>query len=287
MIWIIFAGLTALVVVALTRPMLRPVGPARDHKSADVAVYRDQLDSIESERDRGLMAEAEAISARAEIGRRVLGCAREDARIGPGAGASGAGARRAAFAVAVLLPLAGIGAYLALGSPRLPAQPHAARANLPIEKATVEELVAKVEARLAEKPEDGNGWDIVAPIYMIQERYTDAASAFQRSIAALGETPKRLTGLAEASIRAGNGIVGDTARGAYERVLALEPGRIDAKFWLALGREQDGDLAGAALGFRDILATAAPDAPWRGPAAQRLADIEKKIGGPARPGAEK
>ncbi len=278
MIWIIFAGMTALLVVALTRPMLRPAASARDRESADIAVYRDQLDSIENERERGLMGEAEAGSARAEIGRRILDSARNRVRRGQDAAAPGPGARRAAFAVAALVPVSGLGLYLVLGSPDLPGQPRANRASPPVEQASVDELVAKVEARLALKPDDGAGWDAIAPIYMLQERFADAAGAFQRAIAALGETPKRLTGLAESSIRAGNGIVGDTARGAYERLLALEPGRIDAKFWLALGREQDGDLAGAAQGFRDILTTAPPDAPWRGPAEARLADIEKKTG---------
>ena len=44
------------------------------------------------------------------------------------------------------------------------------------------------------------------------------------------------------------------------RVLQLEPSRIDVRVWLALAKEQDGDLPGALAEYKDILSKAPTDA---------------------------
>ncbi|MFK5151223.1 tetratricopeptide repeat protein, partial [Klebsiella pneumoniae] len=78
---------------------------------------------------------------------------------------------------------------------------HAPDANAP------NDLIAKVEARLREKPDDGQGWAVIAPVYLSMGRAADAANAFTRAMELLGETPDRLLGLAKATIFASNGTV--------------------------------------------------------------------------------
>lgn len=289
LLWIVFAVLAVIVATALTWPLLRSYSPSGRSEEADIAVYRDQLTSLQSDCERGVLMPGEAEAARAEIGRRLLDRARREPHAESDPRALAAAPHWPGYAIAALVPLLGACIYLAVGSPGLPGQPRAARAALPIEQASVEEIVTKVEARLRAKPDDGQGWDVIAPVYILGQRYDDAADAFAKAIALLGESPKRLAGFADATIRAGNGIVNDSARRAYERLLAIEPGRIDARFWLAMGKEQDGDLAGAAAGYRDLLVKAEADAPWRGPAGQRLEAIEERLGarpaGGAGPGA--
>ena len=80
-------------------------------------------------------------------------------------------ARTATIAVAVALPLLALGLYLAYGSPRMPDQPLAARLQDPASDQNLEALVARVEARLREHPEEGEGWDVIAPVYMGWQRY--------------------------------------------------------------------------------------------------------------------
>jgi cytochrome c-type biogenesis protein CcmH len=184
------------------------------------------------------------------------------------------------------VPLAILALYLTFGSPALPSRPHAERARAP-EKATVAELVAQVEERLRAHPEDKQGWDVIAPVYLGLERYSDAADAFARAIRLLGETPKRLIGfgetpkrltVAEASILASNGIVTEAARHACERVVALEPASGPAHFWLALAKEQDGNLEAAAADYRALLADSPADAAWRSVVEARIAAIDRRLG---------
>ncbi|MBS0270154.1 MAG: c-type cytochrome biogenesis protein CcmI, partial [Proteobacteria bacterium] len=78
--WILVAGLAAAVTLAVTRPLMRPSTPAADARDADIAVYKDQLKEIAADEARGTLGVAEAESARAEIGRRILRAAEGSSR---------------------------------------------------------------------------------------------------------------------------------------------------------------------------------------------------------------
>ena len=158
---------------------------------------------------------------------------------------SRSGQRPVAIAVAALVPLLTLALYLTHGTPGLPSYPMVGRAQAPLEQANVGELISKVEARLREHPEDGQGWDVIAPIYFKLGRYREAAAAFSSAARLEGETARRLAGFAEAAVLAADGVVGEEARLAFEKILQLEPKRPEPRFWLALAKEQDGKLADA------------------------------------------
>jgi cytochrome c-type biogenesis protein CcmH len=111
-------------------------------------------------------------------------------------------------------------------------------------------------------------------VYLKQSRYADAVRAYDNAIRLLGETVLRLSGLAEAQIKLANGVITEPAKASYNRVLALEPGRIEPRFWLALALEQDGKLKEAAAAYRALLDSAPADAPWRAPVLERLAAVD-------------
>ena len=277
--WIALAALTASVMAALLRPLM-----ARDSiwlapADADLSVYKDQLKEIDADRERGLIGAGEAEAARTEVARRLL------AHAGPGAGgekatAKVAGPSQVRNAIGLVVPLMGLGFYLLTGSPGLPGRPYAQLGTKPVELASREELVAMVETRLREVPNDGRGWDVIAPVYFSLGRFSEAHSAYDNAIRLLGESPKRLKGLAEATIIVNNGLVTDDARKAFQRLIALEPQNGEAKFGLALALEQDGKLADAAEAYRGILAATPDDAPWKPSLEVRLARLMRGGGVP-------
>jgi cytochrome c-type biogenesis protein CcmH len=136
---------------------------------------------------------------------------------------------------------------------------------------------------LRDQPQDGKGWDVIAPVYLRLGRYADAAHAFAEANRLLGESVRRLLGFAEATLLAENGVVTEPVRRAALRVLELEPQRKEVRAWLILAREQDGDLAGAAEDYRKLLADAPADAPWRVAVSDRLALVERKLKGETEP----
>jgi cytochrome c-type biogenesis protein CcmH len=283
LLWVIFAGLTALVLFAVLRPLTRAKEDDAARARFDAAVYRDQLAEVESDRERGLLTDADAEAARVEIARRLLGT---DAQASPSDRRQGLAAGGVAIALAVLLPALALSVYLLYGSPRLPDQPLVARLQAPGSDQNLQALVARAESRLREHPEEGEGWDALAPVYMGWRRYEDAADAYANAIRLLGETPKRLAGYGKALVLVKDGIVSEDARKALERALILDSTLIESRMLLIMAKEQDGQFAAAAEDWGKLLAEAPENAPWRQMVEQRLAQNEAQAAGkaPASPG---
>ncbi len=180
------AVLAAAAALAVLAPLYRSPHGGRSERAQALAIYRDQLDEVDRDLGRGVIGETEAAAARTEIARRLL-------RAGSGASDDGGGGNAAARQVAtvaiIAMPLAALAFYLWVGSPQLPAEPLAARLSAPVEQQDVATLVARVEAHLAANPEDGKGWEVLAPVYLRLGRYDDAVEGLWRRRA-----PGRLDG---------------------------------------------------------------------------------------------
>jgi cytochrome c-type biogenesis protein CcmH len=281
LLWLFFAMLTAVALAVLLAPLASAPRAGGRAAGAPLVVYRHQLEEIEAERELGWVSEAEAVAARAEVSRRLLASA--DAEEGEKADTAPP-RRRApiAAAVAALVPLCTLALYLTHGSPGLPSYPMAGRSGPPLEQANVAELIAKVERQLREHPEDGQGWDVIAPIYFRLGRFREAADAYAKAARLQGETVRRLAGFAEAAVLAADGIVGEEARVAFEKISQLEPARPEPRFWLALAKEQDGKLAEALADYRALLAQAPAGAAWREAVDGRVAELSRRLDAPGQ-----
>ena len=263
-LWVIFALMTAAAIVAVVWPLGR--APRASTGGSDLAVYKDQLKEIDSDRASGLIGEAEAEAARLEISRRLLAAA--EAAKGTGVAATGsqrAGRRRlAAIAALVILTAGPLAFYIVIGSPNIPGEPAFARVGAPQGHETVASLVSQVEAHLAAVPNDGAGWEVLAPVYMRLGRFDDAVQARRKALQLNGDTATRESDLGEAETAAANGVVTADAKTAFERALAHDPKENKARYFLGLAAEQDGRTNDAATIWRGMLAEAPAGAPWAG-----------------------
>lgn len=259
-LWFGLALMTAVAVLAVLWPLARRTGNLRS--GSDVAVYRDQLEEIERDRASGLIPDQEAASAQVEVSRRLLAAA--DAPPPPQASANLATWRRRAVALVALLalPLGAAGLYLALGSPWLPDQPLAPRLAAARGDQSFEGLVAQVETHLDRNPEDGRGWEVIAPIYLRLGRFDEAVKARRQALRLNGDTAERESALGEALVFAANGMVTAEAKAAFEKAVSLDASDVPARYFLGLAAEQDGNRAQAAAMWRTLIAAAPPDAPW-------------------------
>ncbi len=277
LIWLILAGITAIVLLVVLRPLAaRTVVHAPE--AFDAAVYRDQLNEIESDRARGLIGEGEAEAARIEIARRLLAADSKERQSHPSVTSDGK-ARAALMGVAIVVPLLALGLYLVYGSPRLPDQPLAARLQDPASEQNLAALVARVEARLRDHPEEGEGWEVIAPVYLSWRRYNDAADAYSQAIRLLGESPKRLSGQGQALVLANDGVVTERARQVLDRALELDRTLVEPRILLAIAKEQDGRFAEAIVDWRALLAAADTNAPWRAMVETRIAEAQAQLDG--------
>jgi cytochrome c-type biogenesis protein CcmH len=295
LLWIAFALLTAAVLGAVVAPLARTARQDEPEPAAEagtLAVYRHQLEEVEAERARGMLEGAEAEAAKLEISRRLLASAARSEAAGPAHDPPRAQlqSRHAtiALATALIVPVLALALYLTHGSPGLPSSPFAARTDPAIDQTTLVKLIAQVEARLREHPDQGKGWEAVAPVYLKVGRFRDAANAYANAARLNGETVALLAGRAEATVLASDGIVTEEARTAYEKILELEPKRMEPRFWLAMAKEQDGRLADALADYQALLAEAPAGAGYRSPLNMRIAELSGRLaaikgGAPAGP----
>ncbi len=275
-LWFVFAMMTAAAIFAVLWPLSRR-GPQGG--GSDVAVYRDQLEEIDRDRAAGLIGENEAAAARVEVSRRLIAAA--DAH-DPAQAADQPWRRRAtALAALVLLPVLAVGLYYELGSPELVDQPQAARRDTPADQRSVEELVARVEAHLEANPEDGRGWEVLAPVYYRLDRYDDAVRARRNVIRLLGANAARETALGEALTGAAGGVVTAEAKAAFERAVGLDANEFRARYYIGLAAEQDGRRAAAAAIWKALLASVPADYPWIGFFRESIARVEPDAATPA------
>jgi cytochrome c-type biogenesis protein CcmH len=261
-LWILLAVITAGVSAVLIWPLMKAAPRGEADREDEAAVYRDQLREVDRDQAQGLIGVEEAGYAKAEIGRRLLGLADKRANAaGPVRATLGRSRYRLApLSVIVCLPLVGLCLYVMLGSPELPAQPLEARLANPGNNMAL--LVAKAERHLAENPEDGAGWDLLAPIYFRAMRLGDAEMAYRNAIRLKGETPERLAGLGETLVAANEGVVTEDAARAFNRAVALDGKNMRARFYAALGLEQAGKTGDARRAFEAILNDSPPGAAW-------------------------
>jgi cytochrome c-type biogenesis protein CcmH len=258
--WALAAILTAVVTIALLAPMARSsrASAASGAAAHDLEVYRDQLAEIERDEAAGLIDKTEADYARTEVSRRMLRAAKAE---GSGKSRSKLGST-AALRIAVLLfvPAVALATYLASGAPDLPHQPLASRmaepatptalsGNAPPE---VAELIARAEQHLANNPDDGRGWDVLAPIYARVGRLEDSRTAYANAIRLLGASPARQSGFGETLVALAGGVVTEEARLAFESAREMEPEDPKAAFFLALALAQEGRADRARDAFQTI-----------------------------------
>ena len=271
-------GATLLVLLPLTGRVKTPVSD----NQYDVEVYRDQLRELDADEKRGLIDTAGSEQARAEIGRRLLKSAKaaamDDEIIRP---AKSATREWMTLATVIAIPLISWAVYAGIGSPDLPGQPLAERLVRPAEQSTPAELIARAEAHLTLNPDDGQGWEVLGPIYLRMGRPGDAVAAFQNVIRLNGDSATRQLGLGQAMVAEAGGKVTSRAEDAFKRALARDPKDMRPQFFIIDGWMQQGRLAEARDLIRKLLVDAPLDVPWRDQAQAALTRLDAEINGDA------
>ncbi|MGR3485988.1 MAG: c-type cytochrome biogenesis protein CcmI [Paracoccaceae bacterium] len=257
--WIALAAMTLCVAVTMALPLLRGRGDGGVAATPDRDLYRAQLDEIERDLARGTLDAGQAEAARTEVARRLLAADR--------AGPDRTGeAPRAASWIAALsiaaLSAGGLWAYDRLGAPGYADMPRAerlaasaaARANRP-DQATAEaaqaalspprplpegedgELIAQLRAIVPERPDDLQGWRLLA---FHEARLGDmaAARAAQDRVAQLSGEDAEAVRLLDVTVAAAGGYVSPLAEALARARLAQDRADPAGRYYLGLLYDQ-------------------------------------------------
>jgi len=264
----------------LSRPLRAVPDASAVSERDDLESLRDrliaQLNELDAERaDRGIDAtvgreEELRLSAElAEVLKRLEGPATATGL--PGSDAPRRAIWSALLGLASLLVL-GAGLYIWQNAANLNgfvqiAGSGPAAANVP---PMVFEMVAKLEKRLAEQPNDAAGWARLGRSYVVLQKSDKALAAYARAHELAPDNVEVLADYAWLVFSAKPGSTEGLAHTLYTRLNKLDPENVDALWFLGLAAYQKGEPA-AALKIWERLARKLP------PASQELVELKKAM----------
>lgn len=277
--WIV-AGLLAAAAAAAVG--LRARAAAKGAQGAEdpaLGVYRRQLSEIDDLAARGLLGAEEHRAAFAEAGRRLL-AESDRAAVAETAPAK---PRRGLILAGVAAALAAsLGLYVLLGSPGAPDQPFASRLaawrNGDPTQLKAPEMAAVLKVLTRQRPNDPQGFEYLARASLAANDPVGAVEALRKAIRLTPANAELHAMLGEALIAASEDkVASPAALAAFRQAVALDPGNLAARFFLARARVEAGDAAGGVAEWRAMQQGMAPNDPRR----QMLdAEIAKVSAGP-------
>jgi cytochrome c-type biogenesis protein CcmH len=249
---LVLMGLLFVFAVAwMTRPLWRGgVNAGQRRRAANVVVYRQRLAEVEADAAAGLVDADTAAGLRAELDARLLlDTAGTEA---PAATTTRGFALTASLAV-IVLGIAVFG-YFQDGSWKIDQQiASAPAAGEPQPPGSVDEMVAKLAARLEKDPTDPQGWSLLGRSYFVMQRYDGAAAAYARA--------NELTEHREPDLLVNEGeslglSLDRDLRGRpqqlFEAALAIAPTHGKALWYSGMAAAQDGDSATAKARWTEL-----------------------------------
>ncbi len=231
-------------VAALILPILWQQKTIVGRKSGTMAIFRDQLNEIDTDIKRGVLSETEAESARIEIKRRILALEKLENAADEQADGTIKPSRSGwwlPISGAVFIPIFAIGLYAMLGSPDTPSRAYASRTAETQEAARIADLTKRLRQRLEADPKSPTeAWILLGQTYMKMGRYDDAVYAFAQLINRPDATSGTYSQLAEALFAAESGIVTPKAEAAADRALVLDADNVAGTYYKALALDQSG-----------------------------------------------
>lgn len=279
LLWVILTFMVALGVSGLTFALVRPRDRDRS-RTTTTSILAAQLAEVDSQLTTGDLTPGEATPLKTEIRRRILAEAREPGTIGKPLPAKALS--YLAIGIAGVVALAATGLYALLGRPDLAAGAHVlnasikgATANTAHPGGDVTAMIAQLEAKMRETPNDPEGWRMLGWSYLVTGRAADAAAAYRRAIALAPHNADYRSSEGEALVRASGGQVTPSALDSFRAALKEDQGDPRAKYYLALYKDQTGDHNGAMADWIALIKSAPPDAPW-------LSDVRRFVENVAR-----
>lgn len=158
---------------------------------------------------------------------------------------------------AIVVPIVAVGLYLGITSyPWRGQGPSVAPSTQP---SSIEEAIAKIEARLATHPDDATGWRMLGRSRVMTGQYAQAVAAYDKAIALTGGLdPGLRLDLAEALVLTNDAAGQARARQLVDEVLKSDPANQKALWYSGVIALRNDDAETAKQRFRALLAQEPP-----------------------------
>ncbi|WP_459828789.1 c-type cytochrome biogenesis protein CcmI [Hydrogenophilus islandicus] len=299
--WIILSGVTAVAVLAFVLwPLLRGVRHSArlSHRDAVIAALQTERAQLEADHRAGRIDAAAYAAALDELRARILAEAEEDGEsataVRPTTGAQPALAA-SLFGLALI---GGGGFYLLVGAPQwaddarvalVSREARAAPAAGGITPERIRQLVAQLAERLAQNPDDPQGWRMLARSYMVLEDSDAVLDTWAKIGARIPADPEVLLDWGELLAAASGGFTADAVQ-LVERAVALAPQSLRALALAGAAASASGDPANAIRYWEQLLPMTQGNDEARQAVTAAIAEERQKLAGAPRqnaPGEER
>ncbi len=252
----------AFVLPALLRQRSGETRAAR--RDINIAVYRDQLKEMESDRDSGLLSAAQFETAKAELEARLAEDALAQESTPETAPVS---SRKLGYTLGAVLPAAAFGLYFLLGNPTslmaiADAQSGAQAGAAEQGGHDIMALIQQVEEKTRQNPQDGEAWTILAKTYAVVGHWPEALQAYEKAMALRPDVPAVMSGYAEALAITNNRVMAGRPLELVTQALEKDPDDLKGLELAAIAAFQDKGYAKAALYFKRLHKLLPPESPY-------------------------
>lgn len=209
-------------------PLLRPANRKTiEQRAANLTIFKDQFADLDADLRRGSISQDQYGEARAELERRML----DEARAEKTVPAPAPTARfKTALVLAAAIPIVAGLLYARLGAPdAFSPLATATQDSHQMTGAQVEEMTAKLAARLEKEPDNIDGWVMLARTYYSQRKFEEASRAYEKLTALLPNEPALYADYADALAMAQGRKIAGKPMELVMKALALDPNQ-----WKAL-----------------------------------------------------
>ena len=257
-------------------PLLRPANrKSIEQRVANLTIFKDQFADLDADLRRGSISQDQYGEARAELERRML----DEARAEKTAPAPAPAARfKTALVLAAAIPIVAGLLYARLGAPdAFSPLATATQDSHQMTGAQVEEMTAKLAARLEKEPDNVDGWVMLARTYYSQRRFEEASRAYEKLTTLLPNEPALYADYADALAMAQGRKIAGKPMELVMKALALDPNQWKALAMAGTEAFDRKDFKGAVEYWERLKASSAGE-----PIAQQIQgsiDEARRLGG--------
>lgn len=217
--------LLVLVLLLLLRPFLFPAKvQVTSRRQMNAAIYREELDKLEAERNTGFITEADYEIAHAEMRQRLFQDTNEEDDL-----ATLGSTKKTAIGICIFIVLISSGLYFSFGDVYRVAQKNS---ETPMNQEGVEKMVTEFAAKMEKDPSNLQGWVMLARSYRILGRNEDAVKAYERAGSFVDSDPQLLADYADTLAANANGNFAGKPLRLINQALKLDPNNLMA-LWLS------------------------------------------------------
>ena len=238
LLWVGIGVLTLIAVAFVFWPLIQSrkaqvVETEADRTTQNIEIFRERLEELEKEKNSGTLTEENFQELKVELEKNLLIDAEVNRRQAPVLKV-GQSQLITITLIALLVPTTSFGLYAYLGR----ADDVAARMAMdawqqaPMSELSVDEAIAQLEEELARRPQNAEGWYLLATTRMNMNQFSAAVSAFEESLKHLPEEtpeyPMVMGQLAQAMFFAADGQMTEAVLQQVEATLAKDPDELTA-----------------------------------------------------------